>query len=491
MRLLLRRFLDSAEMNDSTGLSQTDKPTQIVEDPSQSNAYDVVIIGASIAGCTAATLYARYGLRVALVEKQHEIDSYKRNCTHFILSSATPTLLRLGVIPQLNAAGAIPTNHHIWTKWGWVSPDAGRNSRVSTHGYSINRKTLDPILRKHACKTFGVDYFPGHTLRDIIVSPSGRVTGVCLEHNKELIVLRGNLHIGADGRHSSFAKIVNVPTEKFENNRFCYFVYYRNLPLSTGNDAQMWLADPDIAYCFPNPNGETLVSVMLCKSKYEVFKSDPLRYIRDFVGNLPGAPDFSNAELISEVHAVYDMPLYRRQTSQPGLALIGDAAMATDPYAGAGCGWALQSAEWLVDDTAEALLRCQEVERESSRGLAKAALLDRALAIYSAHHSQALDIHQDLIRSYSEYRSFLAMERMFYCAATRADDIREHFHAIATRNRQPILYTKMILKTLWLYFLNRKGLDKRDYNWQPDSENDACHSQVELAIDSENRFVDR
>lgn len=462
-------------MTNSNSLSSASTSVKMSGSGQASNSlsrteYDVVIVGASIAGCTAATLYARYGLRVALVEKQEEIDSYKRNCTHFILSSATPTLLRLGVIPAMNSAGAIPTNHHIWTKWGWVSPVADKDGSIRTHGYSIDRQTLDPILRKRACNTFGVDYFPGHTLRSIIKSPSGRITGVVVEHNDELITLKGNLHVGADGRYSNVAKYAEVPTEKYQNNRFCYFVYYKNLPLSTGNDAQMWLTDPDIAYCFPNPNGVTLVSVMLSKEKYQEFKTDPLKNIKDFVGGLPGAPDFSQAEKLSDIHAVYDMPLFRRKSSQPGLALIGDAALSTDPYAGAGCGWALQSAEWLVDNTAEALLRCQSVERESHQGLVKAGLLDKALAAYSAHHARELSVHQDLIQSYSEYRSFVTMERMFYCAATRADDIREHFHQIATRNRQPILYTKMILKTFWLYFRNRKGFDAHDYNWHPDSQ---------------------
>jgi 2-polyprenyl-6-methoxyphenol hydroxylase-like FAD-dependent oxidoreductase len=37
------------------------------------------------------------------------------------------------------------------------------------------------------------------------------------------------------------------------------------------------------------------------------------------------------------------------------LALIGDAALATDPLFGVGCGWAFQSGEWLADSIAPAL----------------------------------------------------------------------------------------------------------------------------------------
>ena len=69
------------------------------------NQYDVVIVGASIAGCTAATLLARQGLNVALVERQADPDAYKKPCTHYIQASATPTIQRLGLDRLIEAAG--------------------------------------------------------------------------------------------------------------------------------------------------------------------------------------------------------------------------------------------------------------------------------------------------------------------------------------------------------------------------------------------------
>ena len=44
--------------------------------------FDAVVVGASVAGCTAARLYAQRGARVALVEKRPDIDAYKTVCTH-------------------------------------------------------------------------------------------------------------------------------------------------------------------------------------------------------------------------------------------------------------------------------------------------------------------------------------------------------------------------------------------------------------------------
>src|SRR2546423_15698905 len=64
---------------------------------STSEQYDVAIVGASIAGCTAATLYGRQGMRVALIERHADPAAYKTVCTHFVQSSGVPVVERLGL----------------------------------------------------------------------------------------------------------------------------------------------------------------------------------------------------------------------------------------------------------------------------------------------------------------------------------------------------------------------------------------------------------
>jgi len=72
-----------------------------------SSEFDVAIVGASLAGCAAAMLFGRAGLRVALIERSREADDFKRLCTHFIQPSAVPTLRRLGIEDVLLDAGAV------------------------------------------------------------------------------------------------------------------------------------------------------------------------------------------------------------------------------------------------------------------------------------------------------------------------------------------------------------------------------------------------
>jgi flavin-dependent dehydrogenase len=107
----------------------------------------------------------------------------------------------------------------------------------------------------------------------------------------------------------------------------------------------------------------------------------------------------------------------------PGLALVGDAALAIDPLWGVGCGWALQSAEWLADSVSEAL-----VSSES---------LDAGLKRYRRRHARALRGHAAMIYDYAGGRKFNAPERLLFSAATYDDGLAAVMEAFGTRNIGP------------------------------------------------------
>src|SRR4051794_20557704 len=138
--------------------------------------YDVVVVGASIAGCTAATFLARDGLKVALVEAHRDENMYKRLCTHFIQSSATPTIERLGIAKDLDAAGAVHSHGDLWTSYGWAR-EPEQIPGCPPHGYSIRRSVLDPLLRRTAAAEANVDLILGAKVVDLVLDESGRIGG--------------------------------------------------------------------------------------------------------------------------------------------------------------------------------------------------------------------------------------------------------------------------------------------------------------------------
>jgi flavin-dependent dehydrogenase len=137
------------------------------------DSYDVVVVGASTAGCTAARLFALEGLRVALIERRPAIDAYKTVCTHFIQSSAAPTIEKLGLARLIDARGAVHNKVDIWTRpAGWIR----MGDVEAPHGYNVTRRTLDPILRTLAAETPGVELLAGWTATGLV--GNGRPTGV-------------------------------------------------------------------------------------------------------------------------------------------------------------------------------------------------------------------------------------------------------------------------------------------------------------------------
>jgi flavin-dependent dehydrogenase len=377
--------------------------------------YDVAIVGASIAGCAAATFLARSGAKVALLESHSDPKTFKRTCTHFIQSSASPTLERLGLRGDIEAAGAQPGDLNMWTRYGWISlaSDAAKSRTLREHpGWNIRRETFDPMLRELAAGTDGVELMLGHTVHTLLREGT-RVRGVLArERDGAEHELRAKLVLAADGRDSQLAKLASQPAKLKPHKRFGYFAHYRDTPLVTGSSAQLWLLDPDMAYAFPTDGGLTLLACMPHKDRLPEFRGDPEQAMVRLFERLPDGPRLDPAKRESKMMGKLEMPNVVRQTTGPGIAFVGDAALAADPLWGVGCGWALQSAEWLSDAVATAL----------SGG---DAVLDEALAGYAARHHKGLDAHEKFCSAYSRGKKFNPFEKLLFRAAARDQDIAE------------------------------------------------------------------
>ncbi len=387
---------------------------------SQTNEYDVVIVGASLAGCTAAVLFGRAGLRVALVERHSAMDAYKSVCTHFIQPSGVPTLDRLGLLPALREAGAVISGMDFWSRWGWVRPPDNGSAAASSRGLNIRRQKLDPIIRRAAACTPGVELLLGCTARSLL-RRGARVTGVVVEgRDGEVRELAAPLTVGADGRDSQVARLASVTARTYPHNRFMYYAYYRDLDVGPGRRPLVWVLEPDLAYAFPTDGGLTLLACAPSKAGLAGFKSDiPGNFTRTMAG-LPDGPEFDDSRRVSEFSGVTDYHNVYRSVAQSGLALIGDAALVADYIWGVGCGWALQSAEWLAECTADEL----STGRDPERGLRR----------YKRKHNSALRGHFFTISGFSRGRSLNPIEKLFLCAGVKDAAPAEHFGNYAARN---------------------------------------------------------
>lgn len=304
--------------------------------------YDVIIVGASIAGCTAATEYGRAGLRVALLERHRSPQAHKTLCGHFILGGTHDVLRRLGFWqPMLDRGAAVTAGLGVWTDAGWIvpAPDHGVPPAIS-----LRRSKLDPLLREIAAGAPGVDLLMGHRVTGLVES------GVVTDPGT---TLRARLVVGADGHHSTVARLAGVREDVAPNERFLFWAYYEGAELNGPGDGQVWQLDPDIAVCVQVDDGLTLVGVFPAKERLAEFTEDRLAAFDRFVARLPDGPSLSGARRVSNLVGTTDYPCVRRDpVPRPWLALVGDAATASDPVPAVGCGWAFRSAAWLADSTA-------------------------------------------------------------------------------------------------------------------------------------------
>lgn len=389
--------------------------------------YDAIVVGASLAGCATAMFLGRQGARVALVEKQPDPDAFKRMCSHFIQASAVPTLERLGLLEPIVAAGGVRSRARAWTRWGIIEAPPERAS----YAVNLRREVLDPLVREAAAETPGVELMLGRAAKGMLRDGESFSGVVVRDREGEETELRAKLVVAADGRDSQLAKLSEIGEKVLPHNRFCYGGYFEGEMPECAPDGTIWLADPQFAAAFPTDQGKVFYAAMPTKDRLPEFKRDPERALVDYISDFPDAPPIRNARLVSDVLGKIEMPNRVRKVTAPGLAFVGDAALATDPLFGIGCGWAFQSGEWLADAVAPAL-----AGNES---------LDRGLKRYRRRHARQLNGHAFFIHDYATGRRFNPIERALFAATAEDPKLAIAFDRYATRQIGP---ARMFAKAL-------------------------------------------
>jgi 2-polyprenyl-6-methoxyphenol hydroxylase-like FAD-dependent oxidoreductase len=372
-----------------------------------------------LAGCAAATLLGRGGAHVAVLEKSPDPAAFKRMCSHFIQASAVPTLERLDLVEPMVEAGALRSRFRARTEWGWIEPPA----ETAAQAINLRREKLDPMVRAMAAATPGVDLFLGRAVTELRRA-DGAVRGVAARDRDGVeTVFEAPLTIGADGRDSLTAKLSGVKVKTYPHGRFAYGGYFEGVPSPGGDSttASIWLMDPDWAAAFPTDEDLLFCAAMATMDRLPAFKADPEAALRDYFDEVPEGPSLRDARIAFDDGVVgkIDMTNRWRTPTAPGLALIGDAALATDPLFGVGCGWAFESAEWLADAAGPAL-----------RG---ETTLEAGLRRYRRKHTRHLRGHAWMIHDYATGRKMQPPERLLFSGAARDPRAAKVFDRFGSR----------------------------------------------------------
>jgi 2-polyprenyl-6-methoxyphenol hydroxylase-like FAD-dependent oxidoreductase len=293
---------------------------------------------------------------------------------------------------------------------------------------NLRREVLDPIVRDLAASTPGVELMLGRTVEELLHDGT-RFSGVALrDRTGSRTRITARLVVGADGRDSKVAELAKSPAKVSPHARFSYGAYYEGPGPDKAPDGSVWMLDPHWGAAFPTDSQLTLYACMPTHDRLPEFKQDRDGALRRFMSELPEPPPMAESKQVSPVIGKVKMPNVYRSPAAPGLALVGDAALATDPLFGVGCGWAFQSADWLAQSVAPALGGAQP--------------LDDALATYRRRHRSELAAHAHMIHDYATGRRFNVAERILFSAAARDEEMAERFMAFGTRNAKPTGFLK-------------------------------------------------
>jgi flavin-dependent dehydrogenase len=299
--------------------------------------HDVIIVGARCAGATLGTYLARSGVKTLLLDAQPAFSDMPMS-THFLQPAGMAVLDEIGVGDALRAVTpAAPCLRFS------VEGHAAHVAHPSEEaGCCPRRLTLDPLLQKAAIAA-------GAELRDRsrvvdLVRDGERVAGVVVESAAGRETLRARLVVGADGRHSTIARLTGVEEYlKFPMTRSAFW-HYRTQP-------RLWLDDPRYNACQGHIDyqgtgiraafrcdGDTMVMVSLVPAaEAQSWTGDHmpkmLAYLR---ANPVMAPLVDASEPLTKVRGLIKADFFYRRPVGPGFALAGDAGTFKDFATGQG-----------------------------------------------------------------------------------------------------------------------------------------------------------
>ncbi len=317
-------------------------------------SYDCVIAGARCAGSPLATLLARRGVRVAVVEQA----TFPRDTisTHFIHAQALAFLDRLGVMEKIRATGA-PLIGHFNARQEDLEYSTQIPQQPGDVGglASVRRTLLDPILAQAATEA-GAELRMATKVTGL-VEDQGRVTGVRVAQNGSETTLKARLVIGADGRNSTIASLVGARKYNLTpNERFAYWSFFEGA--KPGSDPAVifhqW-GDRTVT-AMPADSGLYQVVVMPNLSELPRFRKDlEGSFMEHALSCQPVAAALSGARRVGKFFGMLRWEGFFREACGPGWVLAGDAGHFKDPTPGQGIQDAFRQVDALAPAIAGAL----------------------------------------------------------------------------------------------------------------------------------------
>ncbi|HEY6421289.1 MAG TPA: NAD(P)/FAD-dependent oxidoreductase [Candidatus Binataceae bacterium] len=310
-------------------------------------AYDIVTVGGGIGGASLAVVMAKAGARVLVVERETQFQDRVRG--EFMEPWGVAEARRLGIYDAIRGAGH---ESRWWDVYVGAIPLPRRDCVTTTPhnlpNFAIYHPTMQELILTEAARA-GAEIRRGAKVREV---KPGNPPAVAVEWRGRIEELTPRLVVGADGRSSMVRKWCGFETRREPDRYYIAGLWFENM--AAPHDVSVGVYNPilgQVAYLFPQGGGRVRAyTVYPADADFRLngagsvdrFVSEALRtgvpreYYKGARANGP------LASFISADHWV-DSP-YRG-----GVALVGDAAAASDPMWGQGLSLACRDVRVLTD----------------------------------------------------------------------------------------------------------------------------------------------
>lgn len=317
---------------------------------------DVIVIGGGPGGSTAATMLARKGLRVLLLERER---FPRDHIGESLLPATMPILEELDVLDTIRAEGFLPKwgATMVWGRepvpWSWYFRETNRQY---PHTFQVWRPRFDQILLENA-RAHGVDVREGHTVLDVLFQ-DGRACGVRYATEGRDGLARADFIVDASGQAALLGRRLKLRTwDSFFQNLavYGYFANARRLP--PPDETNIFIESYPQGWFWNIPLHTGVMSVGAVVDRHTgqegIRQVGPLRFLLDQIAQAPYTDAMlRDAHLVKGPVVVKDWSYVSQEVTGDGFILVGDAACFIDPLFSSGVHLAMTAgilaAAWVV-----------------------------------------------------------------------------------------------------------------------------------------------
>lgn len=319
--------------------------------------YDVAIVGGGPAGSTAATLLAKAGRRVVVLER----EKFPRfHIGESLLPFSTQTFDRLGVREKLDRTFLPKFGGEIMAASGvrgvkFYFKDGFRSQR--DRAYQVTRSEFDKLLLDHSrengaevreeTEVKAIDFAADRVRIDIVDSLGARST------------IESRYLLDCSGRQTLLGSHFKLKTTYDHLQKFSVFAHYENVERLSGIDAtlvRMVRSSDRWFWMIPLTETRTSIGVVMDTDAFRAEKLSPEIALEKFIAEQPLMRErMKDATRVSPVHSAGDYSYRNATLHGDRWLLVGDAAGFIDPVFSSGVFLAIMSAERAADTLDEVL----------------------------------------------------------------------------------------------------------------------------------------